>query len=44
MAKKEKMLRAQFNAMEQLVSGMNAQGDFLTQQMSMLNNMMTGKR
>lgn len=44
MAKKEKLLRAQFNAMEQLVSSMNAQGSFLTQQMSMLNNMMTGKK
>jgi flagellar hook-associated protein 2 len=43
MAKKEKMLRAQFTAMETLVSGLNAQGDFLTQQMDMLSNMMKGK-
>lgn len=43
MAKKESTLRAQFSAMEQLVSGLNAQGSFLTQQMDMLSNMMTGK-
>lgn len=44
MAKKESMLRAQFTAMEQLVSGMNAQGSFLSQQMDMLSNMLTGKK
>ncbi len=43
MEKKESMLRAKFTAMEQLVSGLNAQGDFLTQQMDMLSNMMTRK-
>ena len=41
--KKEETLRAQFTAMEQLVSGMNSQASFLTQQMDMLSNMMTGK-
>ncbi len=39
MAKKEATLRSQFLAMELLVSGLNAQGDFLTQQMDMLSNM-----
>ena len=43
MAKKESTLRSQFLAMELLVSGLNAQGDFLTQQMDMLSNMLTGK-
>ena len=43
MEKKESMLRARFTAMEQLVSGLNSQGDFLTQQMDMLSNMMTRK-
>ncbi|HID69214.1 MAG TPA: flagellar hook-associated protein 2 [Desulfobacterales bacterium] len=43
MAKKELLLRAQFSAMEQLVSGLNSQGDFLTQQMDMLSNMVSGK-
>jgi len=43
MAKKEATLRSQFLAMELLVSGLNAQGDFLTQQMDMLSNMLTGK-
>ncbi len=43
MALKEKTLRAQFLAMEQLVSGFNAQGSFLTQQMDMLSNMISGK-
>jgi flagellar hook-associated protein 2 len=41
---KEKTLRAQFLVMEQLVSGLNAQGSFLTQQMDMLSNMISGKR
>ena len=36
---REKTLIAQFSAMEQLVSGMNAQGSFLSQQMSALSNM-----
>ena len=37
MIKKESTLRSQFNIMEQLVSLLNAQGDFLTQQMNALN-------
>lgn len=37
MTKRESILRAQFTAMEQLVSSLNAQGDFLTQQMNALN-------
>lgn len=36
LAKREEILKAQFTAMEQLVSSLNAQGDFLTQQMSSL--------
>ena len=36
---REKTMRAQFNAMEQLVSVMNAQSAYLGQQMSMLNNL-----
>jgi flagellar hook-associated protein 2 len=44
MAKKEATLRSQFLVMEQLVSGLNAQGDFLTQQMDMLSNMVSGKK
>jgi len=43
MASKEATLRSQFLAMEQLVSGFNAQGSFLTQQMDMLSNMISGK-
>ncbi len=42
--KKENTLRARFTAMEQLVSGMNSQSNFLTQQMDMLTNMMTGNK
>ena len=41
MDKKEESLRARFSAMETLVSGMNSQSDFLTQQMDMLSNMTT---
>lgn len=41
--KKEKTLRARFTAMEMIVSGMNTQSNFLTQQMDMLSNMMSGK-
>lgn len=37
MIKKESTLRSQFTMMEQLVSLLNAQGDFLTQQMDALN-------
>jgi flagellar hook-associated protein 2 len=40
--KKEFTMRARFATMEQLVSGMNSQSNFLTQQMDLLNNMMTG--
>ncbi|MFH2123528.1 MAG: flagellar filament capping protein FliD [Pseudomonadota bacterium] len=42
MAKREASLRAQYTAMENLVSGLNAQGSFLTQQMDLLSNMMKG--
>jgi flagellar hook-associated protein 2 len=41
-AKREQSMRARFTAMEQLISGLNSQSDFLTQQMDILNNMMTG--
>ncbi len=37
MTKKEQVLRRQFSVMEKLVSALNAQGDFLTQQMNALN-------
>jgi len=37
MTKREQILRSQFTVMEQLVSSLNAQGDFLTQQMDALN-------
>ena len=37
MTKREQNLRRQFTAMEALVSSLNAQGDFLTQQMDALN-------
>lgn len=37
LTKREQNLRRQFTAMEQLVSSLNAQGDFLTQQMDALN-------
>ena len=40
MSQREASLRAQYTAMEQLVSGLNAQGSFLTQQMDMLSNML----
>ena len=43
MTQREASLRAQYTAMENLVSGLNAQGTFLTQQMDMLNNMLTRK-
>ncbi|OEU57858.1 MAG: hypothetical protein BA862_11005 [Desulfobulbaceae bacterium S3730MH12] len=41
---KENAMRARFAALEQLISGMNAQSSFLGQQMDMLNNMMTGNK
>ena len=37
MTKREQILRSQFSVMEQLVSSLNAQGDFLTQQMDAFN-------
>ncbi|GAB6192639.1 flagellar filament capping protein FliD [Desulfocastanea catecholica] len=37
MTKREQILRSQFNAMEQLVSSLNAQGNFLTQHIDALN-------
>ena len=40
--KRELTLRARFTAMETLISGMNAQSSFLTQQMDILNNMSSG--
>ena len=42
--KKEEGLRARFGAMELLVSSMNSQSNFLTQQMDLMSNMMTGKK
>ncbi len=42
MTQKEASLRARYTAMEALVSGLNAQGDFLTQQMDMLSNFSKG--
>lgn len=41
-AKIEERIRAQFNAMELLVSSLNAQGDYLTQQMDMLSSLNRG--
>jgi flagellar hook-associated protein 2 len=41
LVKKEETLRSKFAAMEQLISGMNNQSSFLTQQMDMLSNMLT---
>ncbi len=43
LAKKEETLRNKFNSLELLISGMNSQSSFLSQQMALLNNMMTGK-
>lgn len=42
--KKEATMRARFSAMELLVSDMNSQSSFLTQQMDMLTNMLTGNK
>jgi len=39
---RERNLRSQFEALETLVSGMNSQSNFLSQQLSMLGNMMGG--
>ncbi|MCP4341713.1 MAG: flagellar filament capping protein FliD, partial [Desulfobulbaceae bacterium] len=38
----EERIRSQFNAMELLVSNLNAQSDYLTQQMDMLSNLYNG--
>ncbi len=43
LVKKEETMRAKFSALETLISGMNNQSSFLTQQMDMLTNMMTRK-
>ncbi|MDK9707981.1 MAG: flagellar filament capping protein FliD [Desulforhopalus sp.] len=43
MEKIEARIRAQFNAMELLVSSLNSQSSYLTQQMDMLSNLSTGK-
>lgn len=37
LSKREQVLKAQFTSMEKLISSLNAQGDFLTQQMNALN-------
>jgi len=42
MVAREATLRAQYSAMETLVSGLNSQGSFLTQQMDLLSNMLKG--
>lgn len=42
LTKREATMRSQYTALESLISGMNAQSSFLTQQMNMLSNMMTG--
>lgn len=42
MEAREATLRAQYSAMETLVSGLNSQGSFLTQQMDLLSNMLKG--
>jgi flagellar hook-associated protein 2 len=44
MEKIETRIRAQFNTMELLVSNLNAQGDYLTQQMDLIANMTTERR
>jgi len=44
LVKREKMLNAQFTAMEQMVSLMNAQSDFLTQQMSAISDLWNYKK
>jgi flagellar hook-associated protein 2 len=43
-AKREETMRAQFTSLELLVSEMNAQSDYITQQMDMLSNMVTGSK
>jgi len=39
---RQKTMEAQFSAMEKLVSGLNSQSSYLTQQMDILSNMMSG--
>ena len=39
LSKRETLLKAQFSAMEQMVSVMNSQSDYLTQQMSAISNL-----
>jgi len=41
--KREQTLLAKFSAMEELVSGLNAQGDYLTQQIDMMKNLWSQK-
>ncbi len=42
--KREETLRSQFNVMEQLVSTMNSQSSFLSQQLDMISNLTTSNR
>jgi len=44
LVKREETLKAQFLAMEQMVSVMNAQSDYLTQQMSAMSNLWNYKK
>lgn len=44
LVKREETLRNKFNALELLISGMNSQSSFLSQQMNMLNNMTWNKQ
>ncbi len=44
LVKREEIMRKKFNALELLISGMNSQSAFLTQQMDLLNGMMTRNR
>jgi len=41
LAKREETLRYRFNSLELLISGMNSQSTYLSQQMDMLNSMLT---
>ena len=41
LAKREETMRFKFNSLELLISGMNSQSNYLTQQMDMLNSMLT---
>lgn len=42
--KKEETMRAQFSAMEELVSSLNTQSSYLAQQMTALNSMVSGSK